>query len=247
MKVYIEVRSPEQAIVRAIAEHVALKWSARGVTIVRGGEDLEPDSARLLVGSGQSGSPGGAIQERIVVASDRKTEIDELLFRLDAKLGRLVHSDMAARRKSMIRTGGTMSRRDFFSGLRHAYRMTSGLPVYLGERCEAEYGCANCLNSCPVKAITLSGRSVIVDETKCTECGLCAASCPTSAIQMPWFSEESLIGLLDGIDDSRSVRKSLVLTCKRESVPAEPWMDVEELHGVGAVGRHQLIPKSFRK
>ncbi len=236
----MDVNCLDEALNRAVAEHIASKWNAIGVYIVEGDEKLEEDSARLFVGSGQSRILEGAIQDRIDVAQNGETDADELVFRIDAKLGRLAHSDLAAQRKSMIRTGGPMSRRDFFSGWRHAYRMISGFPVVFREKCEAEYGCVKCVNSCPVQAVAIGGGVVTVDEKRCTECGLCAASCPTAAIQMPWFSEEALMGLLDGIDANESTKKSLVLTCSKGSVPPEAWMDVEEVRNVGAVGRQQL-------
>ena len=241
MIVYLDVTPREGPLMEAVAAHVLAKWSARGVRLWKTGGELEEDSARLVVGNGQSKVlDGGAIRERVAIAPVGEADRDELLFRVDAKLGRLVRSDMAAQRRSLVRTGGAVSRRDLFLGLRHLYQVASGLPVRLAERCEAKYGCARCAEACPIDAIAINGIEVTVDEKRCEECGLCAAACPTAALQMPWFSEDSLLGLLDGADESAVGAKTLVLTCKRESVPVEPWMDVEEVHDVGAVGRQQL-------
>jgi Fe-S-cluster-containing dehydrogenase component len=37
-----------------------------------------------------------------------------------------------------------------------------------------------CVNSCPTKALSVSSKTgaVLVDETKCTSCGICIGSCP---------------------------------------------------------------------
>ena len=241
MRVYLDMTSLDGALAKAVSDHVTRKWVARGVRIWRSGDGVEEDSARLVIGNGQSRvMEGGVVCDRVSMDSDRETDRDELFFRIDAKLGRLVHSEMAANRKSLIRTGGPVSRRDLFLGIRHFYQMTSGLPVHLGEKCEAKYGCTKCVESCPVEAISINGGVVTIDGGSCNECGLCAASCPTGAVQMPWFSEEALLGMLDGIDESPSGAKSLVITCRKESVPMEPWVDVEEVVGVGAVGRREL-------
>lgn len=241
MRVYVDVTPRDGLLAEAVADHVSTKWGALGVQLWRGGGDLEEDSARLVVGNGQSKVlDGGVIRERVDIDQSRRMDRDELFFRLDAKLGRLVRSDMAAQRRSLVQTGGGVSRRDLFLGIRHLYRVTSGLPVYVEEGCEAKYGCVKCAQSCPVSAIAIRGGAVSVDERSCKECGLCAASCPTAAIQMPWFSEESLLGLLEGIDASAPCTKSLVITCERENLPIEPWMDVEEVSDVGVLGRRQL-------
>ena len=43
--------------------------------------------------------------------------------------------------------------------------------------------CKECLNRCPVKAITLD-EAARVDRDKCLGCGLCAGVCPCEAITM---------------------------------------------------------------
>ncbi len=42
--------------------------------------------------------------------------------------------------------------------------------------------CARCIDSCPAHAITVQG-TLEVDATQCTNCGVCAAVCPTGALE----------------------------------------------------------------
>lgn len=43
-------------------------------------------------------------------------------------------------------------------------------------------GCGNCLESCPVDAITLNDVAKVSDD--CIECGTCVSNCPTDAISL---------------------------------------------------------------
>lgn len=46
-------------------------------------------------------------------------------------------------------------------------------------------GSANCVEVCPVEAISLKDGKAVIDEDTCTECGLCVDECPNSAISLP--------------------------------------------------------------
>jgi len=46
-------------------------------------------------------------------------------------------------------------------------------------------GCGDCVEACPLEAITLNGSVASIDEETCTECGLCAEECPEKAISLP--------------------------------------------------------------
>jgi len=48
---------------------------------------------------------------------------------------------------------------------------------------EACIGCEDCVERCPVKAITV-GETAVVDSQKCLGCGLCVGSCPSEAITL---------------------------------------------------------------
>ena len=44
-------------------------------------------------------------------------------------------------------------------------------------------GCEQCVNVCPVEAITMNDDKASIDEETCVECGACEAECPNEAIQ----------------------------------------------------------------
>lgn len=51
--------------------------------------------------------------------------------------------------------------------------------------------CELCVNNCPVKAITMIDGKAVIDQTKCTACGICVngnggdfSGCPTNAIKV---------------------------------------------------------------
>lgn len=43
-------------------------------------------------------------------------------------------------------------------------------------------GCIACKTSCPVGAIRLSSGRAVIDQSKCTHCGICYSLCPVDAI-----------------------------------------------------------------
>jgi Pyruvate/2-oxoacid:ferredoxin oxidoreductase delta subunit len=44
--------------------------------------------------------------------------------------------------------------------------------------------CGLCAQACPVEAITSSENNTAINERKCLGCGICAAKCPTRAIKL---------------------------------------------------------------
>jgi len=46
-------------------------------------------------------------------------------------------------------------------------------------------GCGNCVEVCPVEAISLQDDRAVIDEETCTECEVCVEECPEGAISVP--------------------------------------------------------------
>ena len=46
-------------------------------------------------------------------------------------------------------------------------------------------GCTLCVQSCPVKAISMVDKKAVIDPAKCVNCGLCVGKCPVKAIVPP--------------------------------------------------------------
>ena len=47
------------------------------------------------------------------------------------------------------------------------------------EKCS---GCGECVQACPLEAITVQNEKAVVDETTCGDCGACVNVCPTESI-----------------------------------------------------------------
>ncbi|MDG6996162.1 MAG: 4Fe-4S binding protein, partial [Nitrososphaerota archaeon] len=116
----------------------------------------------------------------------------------------------------------------------------------ISDACETKFGCSKCVDLCPAKALRTNERNeIVVSEHECTRCGLCASTCPVSAIQLPRFSESAFLGLIAGLEKSEAPKKTLVLTCDESRVKREPWMYVQEVKDVGIIGRrHTAIAAS---
>jgi len=46
-------------------------------------------------------------------------------------------------------------------------------------------GCGDCVDACPLEAISLNNDAAVIDEETCTECGLCVDECPNDAMSLP--------------------------------------------------------------
>ena len=56
------------------------------------------------------------------------------------------------------------------------------------ENCVGEERCGLCASSCPFSAIAMSGGKAAVDRDACASCGICVSACPVSAIDLPGAS-----------------------------------------------------------
>lgn len=82
-----------------------------------------------------------------------------------------------------------------------------GVPAIIAESCDAK--CADCVEVCPVDAISKSSDGVKLDLAKCLFCGKCADICENKAIK---FTKEHRMTVND--------KKNLVITEKNELIRA---------------------------
>ncbi len=54
-------------------------------------------------------------------------------------------------------------------------------------------GCSNCIDACPMSAISSAGDTVEIDHAVCGGCGNCSASCPTGAVSYAFPSRDDLL------------------------------------------------------
>ena len=169
--------------------------------------------------------------------------VDEVLYQVNAKLGRLTATDIPST-NSAHPVESPLSRREFLFGMFGRTSAAAGpveAPVVSAVSCEARFGCRKCVDVCPaLGALELQQNSVFVSEQNCIRCGLCASICPVGAISVPELPETAFRGLLRALEKSAATRKTLVMTCCEEHVPKVPWVDVEHVPGVGVMGVRQL-------
>lgn len=70
------------------------------------------------------------------------------------------------------------------------------VPQLYPELCTAKFGCSECAEACPAGAVKIADRSVSIDPSKCTECGLCIAACPTGALATPGSDDVEIAAAL---------------------------------------------------
>jgi len=240
MKICVEV-DLGGAPAAAVASEVRKNW-ALSSHVISPKEDIPADAEGLLViGEGRKDRPteGLLILDRIERPSGA---LEQTLFQVNAKLGRMTRSDLLRTKVAVQPAGGKdkLSRRDLLFGLRGGFQTYSDAPTVFESICEAKYGCSKCVDACPSKALRFDGPRVVVNESECTRAGECAAVCPVSAIQLPKYSEEAFLGLLDGLSKTAFPRKVLVIACERSSIDPQPWTYVDRVKDVGRIGARQL-------
>ena len=184
--------------------------------------------------------PRTSLNETVLVNGE---SAEEVLYRVNTKLGRLTNSDSIPSDKT-VSVGSPLSRREFLFGVigrTPPANGTDNAPIVSADSCEARFGCTKCVDTCPASgALDIRENSLVLSKEHCIRCGLCAGTCPVAAIQMPNMSEKAYRGLISAIQNSPALRKTLVITCNEEKVPKIPWVDVEQVPGIGAIGLRQL-------
>jgi Fe-S-cluster-containing hydrogenase component 2 len=243
MKVVVYCTDLEPVLRENIAAHIHSNWSDTVVyddtNKVNLSSNADPPAVLLIRSDASSAAEIEAtLKETILVQT---ATIEETLFLVDAKLGRLTKSDMIYARKD-VSSKQVMSRRELFLlAVQHNSLSPSDAPIVLENSCEARFGCSKCVDACPAPgALKIESNSVTVSSEDCIRCGLCAGVCPVAAIQIPQFSENAYHGLLSAIQSSSAPRKTLVITCDEQSVKPRPWVVVEEVPGIGVMGVRQL-------
>ncbi|MDX2288281.1 MAG: 4Fe-4S dicluster domain-containing protein [Hyphomicrobiaceae bacterium] len=87
-------------------------------------------------------------------------------------------------------------------------------PALCAHSRSAKVGCRNCLDACPLGAISPSGDHVAVDAAICGGCGTCASVCPTGAVSYTLPRRADVIGriavLLNAYKAARGQRPVLL-------------------------------------
>lgn len=63
-------------------------------------------------------------------------------------------------------------------------------------------GCNNCIDNCPMSAITPDGDTVLIDHLVCGGCGNCSAVCPTGAVTYAFPERQDLIKRMQILSDA---------------------------------------------
>ena len=242
MRVMVYCNGLESTITAKIASHIRSNWPE--TTIYANNDAITSPNAdtSIVLVIGKPASPSdqtkALLTETIEVINT--ASLEEILFRVDAKLGKLTKSDKIFVKE--ISPSRVMSRREFFQlGLPHNSHNLNDLPVVSADSCEAKFGCSKCVDACPSPgALKIENNSLTVSNESCIRCGLCAGVCPVAAIQIPRLSEDAYQGLLNAMKHSSAPTKALVITCDESRITPRPWMDIEEVPGIGVMGVRQI-------
>ncbi len=244
MRATVYITDLEPALRENIAAHIRSNWSEAVVydetNNINFSSDTDPQAVLLIRNASPSTREIDApLKETIVV--QRTATLEEALFLVDAKLGRLTKSDKVFAKREAPRKQVISRRELLFLPLRGNSPSPSDTPIVVDESCEAKFGCSKCVDACPAPgALKIESDSVTVSSEACIRCGLCAGVCPVAAIQIPQFSEDAYRGLLTAIRSSSAPTKTLIVTCDKRSITPPPWTVVEEVPGVGVMGVRQL-------
>lgn len=235
MKVQLTLLGVADGLAQKLADRVLRQWGDVAVLAPGGGEH----GAHLVIRSGREAAAGGAGEPAAPmeeIADIEGLTFEEAWFQVNAKLGKLSHSGAISRARGQLLPRHPVTRRGLFTGLGAGPTSDPGVPVLEQAACEWQLGCRRCAAACPAGAVQARANSPAINAGSCTRCGICAAACPMGAIGVPALSDEALLGLLGAMDTTRAPAKTLVLTCRADYLPPDPWMVVEALPDVGLVG-----------
>lgn len=243
MKVCVELGEFTDEVRDIITANIDKNWHGRFTLISP--EDKIPNNTRALLTIGTTPTRKDVYRmllvERVECPDQKVQDVQQLLFQANAKLGKMIRSDLLARTAPFALNESTrLSRRELFFGLKEGIRAHPAAPLVIDELCEARYGCSKCVEACPTNALQLVDGRIKLAESKCVGSGICVSVCPVSAIQLPRFSESAFLGLLEGLHKCDSQSKLLVITCDASKVQPAPWMCVEQVKDVGVIG-HRLV------
>ena len=241
LKVTVYFNGLESKFTDKITSHVRSNWPE---ATIYADNDASPNTdtpIALVIGKPSSPSDQTKALLRETIEVINPVSLEEILFRVNAKLGKLTKSDKAFATKETS-PNQVMSRREFFQlGLPHNSHNLNDLPIVSTDSCEAKFGCSKCVDACPSPgALKIENDSVTVSNEYCIRCGLCAGVCPVAAIQIPRLSEDAYQGLLNAIKHSSAPTKALAITCDERNITPRPWMDIEEVPGIGVMGVRQI-------
>jgi len=88
--------------------------------------------------------------------------------------------------------GGVLKNLGMGCGCRSGKQMMHSdvLPKVNPAKCR---GCGKCLAWCPAGAMSVVGKTCVIDESRCIGCGECTVTCPAHAIAINWKTEPDAI------------------------------------------------------
>lgn len=204
--------APDRAL-----ELLASSSATRGVVAVCGGQDLSEEGRLDLRRAGKEPEaflvvdpwvpPDGEARARLVVWG----AVNRIAARPAVRPSNLTPY-----------LPSTLSRRALLQFPPLAYRV---VPRVEPDRCRAEQGCTLCEAACPVGAIRVQGRRVVLDRARCTACGACVESCPSQALVLPGHSAAEVAAHVRAVLDPAvgpPEPRGIVYTCRRMQ-PDAAW------------------------